>query len=398
MTDPSWLLGTIGLLCIADAALFVLARRRCRSQPDFDQQTAIAIGDEQEWPSLSVLVPACNEESTLEPALRSLLESDYPRLEVVVINDRSTDSTGTIADRLAADDPRVEVLHIETLPEGWLGKNHALHRGAKQAQGDWLLFTDADVHFSPSALRRGVGMAQDRAVDLLAVIPNMTGQTHLHNALLSVFATIIFMHLRLGRLADPAHPAAVGVGAFNLVRSDVWRAGAGFEGIPMEVADDMAVGMLVKQASGRIALASTAVHLHCTWYPSIGAMFAGMEKNLFGVAFQWRFTHLLLAMVVAIPMLLAPFAALTTGSSTTAMLGGVALTARYGMAHALSQRGTVEWQAVLLFPVGQLLLVGLVLRSAAATFRHQGIHWRGTHYSLEALREGQRFKPPLFGG
>ena len=120
------------------------------------------------------MIPACNEADTLGAALGTLLAQDYPALEILLVNDRSTDGTGDIVDRLAASDPRITALHVRELPQGWLGKVHALHVASERARGDWLLFTDADVHFAPGALRRAVAVARVHQLDHLTCVPNVT--------------------------------------------------------------------------------------------------------------------------------------------------------------------------------------------------------------------------------
>src|SRR5258708_11324477 len=132
------------------AGLFAYVGRTGRKLTDVD------LDPNQTLPSLSVVVPALNEEATIEPAMRSLLALDYPGLEVVAVDDRSTDATGVILDRLAAQNPHLRVRHVESLPPGWLGKNHALYAGSKIVSGEWILFTDADVHFTAAALRISV--------------------------------------------------------------------------------------------------------------------------------------------------------------------------------------------------------------------------------------------------
>src|SRR2546423_821839 len=124
-------------------------------------------------PPLSVVVPALNEEATVEAAMRTLLALDYPDLEIIGVDDRSTDETGAILDRLAAEDARLRVTHVRELPPGWLGKNHALHVGSAVARGEWILFTDADVHFERDALRRAVRYAVYRRLDHLVVVPQV---------------------------------------------------------------------------------------------------------------------------------------------------------------------------------------------------------------------------------
>jgi len=121
-------------------------------------------------PRVSIIVSALNEEDTIEPALRSVLALDYPQLEVIAINDRSTDGTGAILERMRITHDRLRVLHIQELPPGWLGKNHALHCGAGIASGEYLLFTDADVIFEASAIQRAIAYCEQERIDHLAVL------------------------------------------------------------------------------------------------------------------------------------------------------------------------------------------------------------------------------------
>ena len=102
------------------------------------------------WPRLSIVIPACNEAPAIQGAVESILAQDYPNLEIVLIDDRSTDETGVIIDRLAASDFRILRIHVTRLPDGWLGKVHALCRGAEASTGEWMLLTDADVHLAPA--------------------------------------------------------------------------------------------------------------------------------------------------------------------------------------------------------------------------------------------------------
>src|SRR5262245_58393739 len=120
---------------------------------------AVQVPELEHWPTVSLIAPARNEERHIEQAVRSLVPIDYPGLEITIVNDRSTDRTGEILSRLATEFPQLNVVHLEELPAGWLGKNHALQLGADRSQGEWLLFTDADVIFEPTALRRAIAYA-----------------------------------------------------------------------------------------------------------------------------------------------------------------------------------------------------------------------------------------------
>ena len=161
----------------------------------------------QTWPKLSVVIPACNEAAALESALGSVLEQDYPELEIILIDDRSTDGTAAIVDRMAAADPRILRYHVEQLPEGWLGKVHALDLGAAKAGGSWLLFTDADVHMAPGALRRAIAYAAHHSIDHLAAVPDLWPSSLLVDANMALFCRTFAVAMRLWAVADPKSDA-----------------------------------------------------------------------------------------------------------------------------------------------------------------------------------------------
>ncbi|MCE7874966.1 glycosyltransferase, partial [bacterium CPR1] len=138
-------------------------------------------------PGLSIVVAASNEEHTVQAAMSSLLALDYPDLQVIVVNDRSTDRTGDLLERLAARDGRLTVHHVRTLPPGWLGKTHALQQGAGLARHELILFTDADVHFSPDSLRRAVAALQAMDLDHLVVTPWIEARGLIEQVFVSYF-------------------------------------------------------------------------------------------------------------------------------------------------------------------------------------------------------------------
>ena len=138
-------------------------------------------------PTLSVVIPARNEIETLEAAVTSLLKQDYPDLQLVLVDDRSDDGTGDLVDRIAASSENVIAVHVAELPSGWLGKVNALRLGMEGARGDYVLFTDADVHFSRGSLRAAMNLAVSEELDHLTLLPRLRGTSLLHGALMHEF-------------------------------------------------------------------------------------------------------------------------------------------------------------------------------------------------------------------
>ena len=121
-------------------------------------------------PSLSVIIPACNEEESIEQAVIQLINQDYPNFEVIVVNDRSTDNTGVILEKLKVQYSQLKVINITELPSNWLGKNHAISQGVKASSGEWLLFTDADIMFTPNSLKETISYSSKNELDHLLSI------------------------------------------------------------------------------------------------------------------------------------------------------------------------------------------------------------------------------------
>src|SRR5690349_17494035 len=165
------------------------------------------------WPRVSLLVPARNEIGTLGPAMRSRLAEGYPALEVVLVDDRSTDGTSALVDTLAAEDDRIRALHVDSLPPGWLGKLHAMSEGLQLATGEWILFSDADVHLVAGTIARAVAFAEAHRLDHLSILPELLPATWLVDAALASFTRTGLVMGRVWLVSDPRSNVGGSVGA-----------------------------------------------------------------------------------------------------------------------------------------------------------------------------------------
>lgn len=345
------------------------------------------------WPRLTVVVAACDEEATIGPALTTLVGQDYPDLEIVVVNDRSKDGTGRIVDEVAAREPRVRAVHVRTLPEGWLGKVHAMHRATGIASGDWILYTDADVHFAPGTLRRAVAHAIHARLDHLAIAPEIEPVDLAHDAVGAAFASSFLFGTRAVDVSRAGSSAFVGVGAFNLVRREALARTPGWEWLRLEVLDDVGLGFMMKRSGGRQAFAVGLSDLRITWYESLPAMARGLEKNMFGAYCRYRVSRLVALAVFAAALLPAPIVALWAEPRPwLPVLGALAIALFSAGAVVVAVRTRRSILPFLLGGWGALVLGLFVIRSAWRVLRDGGVTWRGTFYPLEALREGQRVK------
>jgi GT2 family glycosyltransferase len=344
-----------------------------------------------EWPGLSVIVAACNEETTIRPALQSLLDEDYPNLEIVVVNDRSTDGTGRVIDELAAADERVRAVPIRELPPGWLGKVHAMQCGVQQAGGEYLLFTDADVHFRRGTLRKAIAYALEQKADHVAAFPGLEPMPFCLASTVAVFLRGLLVGRRIWAVGKDRSRASMGVGAFNLVRREPFDRAGGLEELRMEVGDDAALGCMMKDAGGRSRIVYAVRGVRLSWYSSLRAMAVGTEKG-YGVVCRFSI-FFPLALVTAMTLLeLGPFLALPisllVGAPTWLMVAAAALLAPMLLATILPAALTRQSiPAGVCAPVGIIVIAVLMIRTAVLGRRRGGIVWRGTFYPEEAFRD-----------
>ncbi len=340
-------------------------------------------------PLITVIVPACNEAAAIEATLRSLLAQTLP-LEILAVDDRSTDSTGALMDRIAAEPlpsgKFLSVIHIDSLPAGWMGKPHAMALAARQSATPWLLFTDADVLFQPATLERALLYARQSSADHLVLWPSLILKTPGERMVEAIFQSLLILMWNPWKIADPkATRDSVGMGAFNLIRSDVYRAAGGFESEPMEVVEDLRLGYQIKLRGFRQRLVLGRSLLQVHWAPGALGLLHNLTKNIFAT-FRFRSSHLLAACIGIGLLCFAPLAALFAPWPLRA--AGILALAMVVGCYDLSSRyfNRIRPAYALTFPIGAALVLYAMLRSWIVTILRGGIVWRGTFYPLAELR------------
>jgi glycosyltransferase involved in cell wall biosynthesis len=352
--------------------------------------------DPQAWRSVSVISAARNEAADIADSLSSRLADGYPgALEMVVVDDRSEDATPGIIAEFARRDPRVRPIRIDELPDGWLGKVHALQRGVEAATGEWLLFSDADVRVEPGMLGRAVAHCEAEGYDLLALVPEFRSHSGIFYVLWAIFMRVIAMVISPAGVRDSASKVAMGSGGFTLVRRAAFDATPGFEHLRLETADDVSLGAMVKDAGGRCDFMNGRGAASVSIYDSLGAFYRGVEKNGSSLA---SLPFWLVAVVfgllgcVEYSPLVAIAVGLWAGVSWLAWLGvATTVLATIATAAPLRRNTGLVWPG-LLWPVGWALMASGVLRSAWLFHRRGGALWRGTFYPKAEILEAQRFK------
>lgn len=339
-------------------------------------------------PSVTLVAPARNEERNVEAAMRSLLAQQYPALEIIAVEDRSTDTTGAILDRLAAAEPRLRVIHIIELPHGWLGKNHALSVGAAAARGEWLLFADADVVMAPDAISRAMAYAERRGLDNVTVLPDTLMPGILLQAFVCVGVIIFAMALRPWKARDPRSRYFVGVGAFNLVRASAYARAGGHQPIRLRPDDDIKLGKILKRSGARQDALSGRGMVSVEWYRTLGETIDGLMKNSFAVV-QYNPLLMLGGVGFYLVLGLGPLAALIIGPGPVRWFGATAVGFQLLVHLAVAREVRLPLRAVLLYPLMYIVFAWIVLRAMVLNLWQGGIVWRGTFYPLSELRKNR---------
>lgn len=385
-----WILGSaLGLLLLARKQISFARHLRFLSE--------IPVPERLSWPKISLIIPACNEESTIGPALQSLLDHTYPNLELIVINDRSSDRTGTIIAELCAnkstDKLKTRVVNVTSLPDGWIGKVHAQYQGLQHATGEWILFSDADVHFGRDTLKKAVAYCEKNQVEFLTLIPYIIAQGFCIQLCITQFLSSGSLAIDLLKIRDKKRKEAIGCGAFNLVKSSAYKKSRGLEWLKMEVIDDGGFGFMMKDAGAMCDLVSGLNEVKIEWYPTVGSYIRGLEKNAFSIfqyniyilsLFTFLIGHWLLGLYI-IPFLHPHFWSLIFLSLSFLIYQF----ANYKMMKKCSSFPTF---IVLFLPLAKLFSVIALWRGAILCLYRGGIYWRQTFYKIHDLKKHQRLR------
>lgn len=343
-------------------------------------------------PCLTVIVPARNEAASIAATLESLVNSQGVRLEILAVDDRSEDRTGAIMDEtarrlapLACQGTTLRVLHIAELPSGWLGKTHAMALAARQTAGEWLLFTDGDVLFHPDALRRALEFAVTDHADHFVLMPTLLMESWGERMMLSFLNVVTVWAVRLWRVPDPRSLRdAVGVGAFNLIRREVYDALGGWEAFRMEVVEDLALGLAVKKRGFAQRVAFGRGLIRVRWAEGAFGVMGNLSKNLFAF-FRYRPELLLSFLPVFALFTLFPLAAAAAGPAALAASCITVFAIWLDYLRQAKYQPFSAWQT-LLYPAASALMLYTMFRSMAVVLWRGGVCWRGTFYPLNDLR------------
>jgi len=335
---------------------------------------------------ISVLVPARNEGDAIGACVRALLAQDYRHIEVLVLDDESTDDTAAIV--RSFDDPRLRLLSGEPLPEGWTGKNWACHQLAQKAHGDVLCFVDADTLLAPATISSALALLDNEHADLVSLLVaaeyNSTTEAVLlpmvNHALLALFP-IWLMH-------NPRFPrVALGLGPFMMVQRDTYEASGGHAAAPGHVVDDVELCRAVKAAGGSVRLANGTAMVSTRWYGNVREIWRGFSKNAFG-ALDSNLLVAAATVFVIVPLLCAPFVRVVDGVLSGSLSGEPVLQVLLLMtARAItSYAGRDPMWSAPTYPITVLFWGATLAWSVVLTAANRTVEWRGRLVAVHDAR------------
>ncbi len=344
-------------------------------------------------PLISVCVPARNEARSIASCVEAICSQTYPRLEVIVVDDRSTDGTAQILDRLRSRLSNLTTVQGAQLPSGWAGKPHALHQAIAHAHGTWLCFIDADTEIAPEALSSCYTKAVQTQADLFTIMTRQLTGTFWEKVVMPIVATALSVGFPPRRVNDPRRPDAVANGQFILIRREAYNAVGGHDRVKDQIVDDKALAVLIKRSGRRLVLADGRTVARTRMYTSLPEMWEGWTKNIY-LGLRDRPALLVLgalgAIVLVAAALLLPLwpilglYAYLEGPNLTALaiiaeplfLWCVVLYARAAVAHSMN---IPRWYA-LTTPLGSGMFAAMMLVSAWKVLSGRGVTWRGRTY------------------
>jgi glycosyltransferase involved in cell wall biosynthesis len=331
--------------------------------------------------SVTAIVPARNEEAVIAACLASL--AIQPEIaEILVVNDQSTDGTASVVSSLMGKIPNLRLLESGGLPDGWVGKNHALWVGVQQAKCTWLLFTDADAEHEPNSVSRALQIAKDQGAALVSFSPEQITETWYEKALIPFIYLRLAKHFSYERVNDPKSPAAAANGQFLMMRRDVYDAIGGHSCIAGEVLEDVALAMRVKAAGHRIFFGSGKGLVRVRMYRSFHEMWQGWTKNLYRLmgGTPWAVFRELESNLPWIPFLVIVLGLKFPFLFFIGVLLLIARQTSYGLDLARNQYPF----SFIFYYVPAVALYVSVLWASYRSHVHGRIQWKGREYSVGA--------------
>ena len=349
-------------------------------------------------PLVSVCIPARNEENNIRRCVEAILEQDYPNLEVIVLDDRSTDATLTLLKDIASRDSRLLPISGSDLPAGWAGKPHALYQAVSVARGEWLCFVDADTFLAPNALSSVFAKALETEADLFTVMTRQILGSFWERTVMPLVMTALSVGFSPRKVNDPQRRDAVANGQFIFIKRSIYDLVGGHERIKDQIVEDKALSELVKWSGHRLVIADGRDVVSTRMYTSLETMWEGWTKNIY-LGLRDHPSLLLLgafgatlALIAALFLPIWPLLGLSwymQGSGWMALLVIVEALLVWGyliwIRAQVAQEMGISRGYAFLTPLGAGVFAAMMLTSAWKVVSGQGVTWRGRKYQPRTM-------------
>ncbi|HJR81886.1 MAG TPA: glycosyltransferase [Anaerolineales bacterium] len=342
-------------------------------------------------PLISVCIPARNEERNIRRCVEAMLAQDYPNLEVIVLNDRSTDSTPQILRQLSAQNDRLKIINGSDLPEGWAGKPHALYQAAAAARGEWLCFVDADTFVTPQAVSSCYTKALETNADMFTILTFQILGTFWEKVVMPLIMTALSVGFSPRKVNDPNSKDAIANGQFILIRRSVYDAIGGHAHIKDQIVEDKAIAEQVKWNGYRLIVANGYDVARTHMYTSLPEIWEGWIKNIY-LGLRGQFSLLILGvLVLLIATLFLPiwaFLGVLWYLRDGGWLAGTVIIEALILwtflidrrARAAKAMGISPWYAFTT-PLGTGVFAAMMLVSTWKVLSGKGVTWKGRTYA-----------------
>jgi chlorobactene glucosyltransferase len=349
-----------------------------------------------DFPFISVIVPVRNEEGKIKRCLESLLGQNYPRFELIIVDDRSTDDSARIIDQVAGGHPLAKILSCRESRPGWLGKCNALDYGSKQATGSWLAFIDADTYHHPNSLRDAISSAMVNQVDLISFMPVQELLSFWEQAIMPVLLGSFLLGDPLNKINDLKNPRAYAYGQYILMKEATYESIGGHESVKDQILDDIGMGRVVKSKGFRITAVDGRPLYTVRMYTNLGDLWRGWTKNLYALI-DCNPVFLAGVLVLLNLSLLAPYVSLgvliaiivrgisypPTTLVAVLLLVQFASIALWFWRTGLHYKGIQAWH-FLIIPIGTAGLTLLYLYSAFCVISGFKVTWKDRRYCVNS--------------
>ena len=392
------LLGQIVLICLLLLSIslwigwYIVVHRVARNDPRLDPSKN-TLGD-FDWPSITICIPARNEEEAIEGCLESILSQDYPDFDCIVVDDRSSDKTVEIVRRIAERDKRVRLMQSGELPEGWTGKCYALRQASREARGQWLLFVDVDTRHHPLNLRTALREAIVNDADMVSLVCHLETDSFWEKLFQPLLGALLFSVYRFQDVNHPRHPKAFANGQYILIKREAYDAIGGHEAVRGNILEDIAMAFKIKRSGRKLHMAWGVEVSSVRMYRSFKEMLRGWSRLYCG-AFGIELGFYLVTIVGWLIIWLLPWIGLAAGlvllltaqadMFTFVELGLAAASVSFALITMCKSYRMVNLPGryALFYPLAALFLLAVLWHSLWLVTGRKTIHWRGREYAVD---------------